>query len=206
METLIIYVLLSLSHFKPYGKKKPYIVLKLSKIMRNGKIIPWNASSGIYTQLYSILATESLHFQGISLPINHGGHLALQLSLRVKLVLGTDHDETAILLGILKQDYIHARLKQGPMVPWRNLTMVISGVCLLSNRPSLFWRKKNLRSSCPRSLPTCLPQTSIPFRTCKITVRIMCCNNVSNWEQEEQGTSKLGDHKTQTPRLKSMIQ
>lgn len=65
------------------------------------------------------------------------------------------------------------------MVHWRNLTMVISGVCLLSSHPSLFWRKENLRSSCPRSLPTSLPQTSIPFRTCKITVRIMCCNNVS---------------------------
>lgn len=51
--------------------------------------------------LYSLLAAESLPLQGISLPINHGGHLAL-LSLRVKLVLGTDHDETVILLGILE--------------------------------------------------------------------------------------------------------
>lgn len=68
--------------------------------------------------LYSLSATESRPLQEKALPVNHGGHLALHLSLRIKLVLGTHHNETVILLGIVEyvNDYIHARLKQGPMV------------------------------------------------------------------------------------------
>lgn len=68
--------------------------------------------------LYSLLATESLPLQEKALPVNHVERLALHLSLRVKLVLGTHHDETVILLGNVEyvNDHIHGRLQQGPTV------------------------------------------------------------------------------------------